>query len=60
MKIDNLYKYEDHQKYYELYTKNNTKLNEIIQNIISKYNFEYFPSKYYRLDSSNIITRNIY
>jgi hypothetical protein len=60
MKIDNLYKYEDHQKYYELYTKNNTKLNEIIQNIISKYNFEYVPSKYYRLDSSNIITRNIY
>jgi hypothetical protein len=60
MQINNLDRYEDHQKYYELYTKNNTKLNEIIQNIISKYNFEYVPSKYYRLDSTNIITRNIY
>ena len=60
MQINNLDRYEDHQKYYELYTKKNTKLNEIIQNIISKYNFDYDPAKYYRLDNNNIITRNIY
>ena len=53
--------YELHKQYYELYTKNNTLLNEIIQNsIIKTYNFDFNPKKYYRLSKSNIITRNIY
>jgi hypothetical protein len=56
----NLDNYETHSNYYELYTKNNTRLNEIIQKIIRTYNFEYNPIKYYRLDTVNIITKNIY
>ena len=39
--IYNLDNYEEHYQYYELYTKNNSKLNDIIQNnIINKYQFE--------------------
>jgi hypothetical protein len=56
----NLDNYETHSNYYELYTKNNVRLNGIIQKIIKTYKFEYDPAKYYRYDSNNIITRNIY
>jgi hypothetical protein len=56
----NLDNYEDHYQYYELYTKNNSKLNDIIQNnIINKYQFENDHKKYYRLQD-NIIMRNIF
>jgi hypothetical protein len=57
----NIDSFEEHKNYYELYTKNNTKLDYIIHNnIIQKYNFEFNPAKYYRLNAKNIITRNIY
>ena len=58
--LNNLDKYEHHLNYYELYIKNNTILNEIIQKIIKTYNFEYDPAKYYRHDINSIITRNHY
>ena len=59
--LHNINNYENHKQYYELYTENNTILKEIIQNnIIKKYNFDYDPEKYYRLNPTNIITRNIY
>ena len=58
--IYNLDNYEEHYQYYELYTKNNSKLNDIIQNnIINKYQFENDHKKYYRL-GDDITTRNIY
>ena len=58
--LHNINNYENHKQYYELYTENNTILKEIIQNnIIKKYNFDYDPEKYYRLNPTNIITRNI-
>lgn len=60
MNINNLDLYNQYENYYNLYTTNNTQLNNIIQNIIQKYNFDYNPEKYYRLDDTNIITRNIY
>ena len=56
----NLDKYEDHLNYYELYTKNNVRLNGIIQKIIKTYKFDYNPKKYYRYNIDGIITRNIY
>ena len=58
--LNNLDNYNEHYNYYELYTKNNTRLNEIIQKIIKTYNFEYDPIKYYRRDINSIITRNNY
>jgi hypothetical protein len=58
--LTNLNNYDEHYNYYELYIKNNTRLNEIIQNIIKRYNFDYCPAKYYRCDINSIITRNIY
>ena len=58
--IYNLDNYEEHYQYYELYTKNNSKLNDIIQNnIVNKYKFENDHKKYYRLQD-NITMRNIY
>ena len=58
--LNNLNKYKNHLNYYKLYTDNNIKLNEIIQNIIKTYKFDYNPVKYYRLDEMNINTLNIY
>lgn len=56
----NLDSYEEYYQYYELYTKNNSKLNDIIQNnMINQYKFENDNKKYYRL-GDNITTRNIY
>ena len=60
MIVHNLNLYEDHSTYYYLYTKNNNKLNDIIQDIIRKYNFNYEPKKYYRMSENNMTTRNIY
>jgi len=58
--LNNLDKYEDHLNYYELYSKNNNRLNEIIQKIIKTYNFDYDPAKYYRHNIDSVITRNHY
>jgi hypothetical protein len=58
--LHNLDNYNEHYNYYELYTKNNNRLNEIIQKIIKTYYFEYDPAKYYRHDINSITTRNIY
>ena len=60
MIVHNLNLYEEHEDYYNLYTKNNNKLNDVIQDIIQKYNFNYEPKKYYRMHANNMITRNIY
>lgn len=60
MIIHNLNSFKEHKNYYDLYLNNNTKLNSIIQNIISKYKFDYEPEKYYRFNEKNIRTRNIY
>jgi hypothetical protein len=46
--LNNLNNCVDHLNYYKLYTDNNIKLNEIIQNIIKTYNFVFNPKKYYR------------
>ena len=43
--LNNLNKYIDHLNYYKLYTDNNIKLNEIIQNIIKTYKFDYIKYK---------------
>jgi hypothetical protein len=58
--LHNLDTYEQYQQYYDLYTKHNIKLHDIVKNIIQTYKFEYDPKKYYRYDTVNIITRNIY
>lgn len=60
MNINNLNSFNEHKIYYDFYTKNNNKLNNIVQNIIKKYIFDYEPEKYYRLNEKNIRTRNIY
>lgn len=60
MNIINLNSFNEHQEYYNLYTNNNYKLDFIIKNIISNYKFDYAPEKYYRLNETNIQTRNIY
>lgn len=60
MKIYNIDSFEVYKKYYNFYTENNSKLNNIIQNIIQKYTFVYDPEKYYRLNEKNMVTRNIY
>lgn len=59
MNIHNLQSYQEYKKYYNLYLDNNSQLNEIIKNIIQKYNFEYNPEYYYRLNEKNLGTRNI-
>jgi len=59
MHINNLDLFDEYQKYYNLYTENNNKLNDIIQNITQKYTFSYDPKKYYRLNDTNMGTRNI-
>jgi hypothetical protein len=58
--LTNLNNYDEHYNYYNLYTKNNAKLNAIIQKIIKTYNFHYNPVKYYRHNIKSIIARNIY
>ena len=60
MIVNNLISYEQHVAYYNLYTENNSRLNNIIQDIIQKYNFKYEPEKHYRINPDSIITRNIY
>lgn len=60
MHLTNLDNFDKHQNYYNLYTNNNSKLNEVIEDIIKKYNFDYNPAKYYRLDENAIVVRNIY
>ena len=59
-KLYNIDNYETHRRYYELYTNSNSILNNIIQSIIQTANFEFNPKKYYRLNTNDIITRNIY
>jgi len=59
MKIYNLNSFKKYEQYYNYYIDNNSKLKEIINDIIKKYNFGYNPEKYYRLNEKCIGTRNI-